>query len=383
MSSQSATKTTGKSVRLREPLEQQYAQQLAALKQHDTDKRPASWHLSPRSVMIFILGGETLEYKKGKKVQQVAITQKFFGDRRLVERAVITLASERALLLLGDPGTGKSWLSENLAAAISGNSTLTIQGTAGTTEEHIKYTWNIAKVIAEGYTCDNRVPSPTMVAMTKGSLLRFEEITRCVPDVQDSLVSILSDKNIAVPELPDENMFWANAGFNVIATANSRDQGVNQLSAALKRRFNYIHIPIVSDSKTEQAIIQQRINELSEQYQLQVKIQPSIIELLSTVFRELRDGRTQDGVKIKAVASSLSTAEGIAVLLDASLHAQYLGGGEVSARNLAENLVGAVVKEDESDKIVLKEYLDLVAKRRGEIEPLWGEFYQAAKAAIL
>ena len=44
---------------------------------------------------------------------------------------VATLTTDRALLLYGLPGTAKSWVSEHLAAAISGDSTLIIQGTAG------------------------------------------------------------------------------------------------------------------------------------------------------------------------------------------------------------------------------------------------------------
>src|SRR6202008_3999857 len=247
----------------------------------------------------YIVGGKTLKSKVNGKTEDVPITRKFFGDDALVERAIVTLASERALLLVGEPGTGKSWLSEHLAAAISGTSTLTIQGTAGTTEEHIKYSWNIARVIAEGPRPDNLIPSPTMTAMRAGGLLRFEELTRCVPDVQDALVSILSDKAVAVPELPDNNMVWARPGFNVIATANTRDQGVNELSAALKRRFNYIHIPIVADQKTEVQIVQQRSTELLERYALPTRIPVAVIELLATVFREVRDGKTTDGVSVK------------------------------------------------------------------------------------
>src|SRR5436190_10555802 len=262
---------------LREPAEVRYADQLEALKQNDAETPPANWRLSPRSVLAYVVGGKTLKAKIDGKAVEVPITRKFFGDDGLVERAIVTLASERALLLIGDPGCGKSWLSEHLAAAVSGTSILTIQGTAGTTEEHIKYSWNIARVIAEGPRPENLIPSPTMVAMRSGGPLRFEEITRCVPDVQDALVSILSDKAIAVPELPDANMVWARPGFNVIATANTRDQGVNELSAALKRRFNYVHIPVVGDQKTEIEIVRERSTELLARYRLPNRIPPTIV----------------------------------------------------------------------------------------------------------
>src|SRR5262245_59444354 len=231
---------------LREPAEVRYADQLEALRQNDAEAPPPNWRLSPRSALTYITGGKTLKAKVNGKAVDVPITRKFFGDDGIVERSIVTLASERALLLIGEPGTGKSWLSEQLAAAISGVSTLTIQGTAGTTAEHIKYSWIIAGFLPEGPRPQNLIPSPTMVAMREGSLLRFEELTRCVPDVQDALVSILSDKAVAVPELPGHNMVWAKPGFNIIATANTRDQGVNELYAALKRRFNYVFVPIIA-----------------------------------------------------------------------------------------------------------------------------------------
>jgi MoxR-like ATPase len=369
-------KTNGEAV-LREPAEVRYADQLEALRQNDTETPPTNWRLSPRSVLTYVIGGKTIKANINGKPTEVAITRKFFGDDGIVERAIVTLASERALLLVGEPGTGKSYLSEHLSAAICGSSLLTIQGTAGTTEEHIKYSWNIARVIAEGPTPQNLIPSPTMVAMRAGGLLRFEELTRCVPDVQDALVSILSDKAVAVPELPDNNMVFARPGFNVIATANTRDQGVNELSAALKRRFNYVYIPIVGDQKTEVKIVQQRAAELLERYNLPAKLSPPVIELLATVFREIRNGKTSDGVSLKKPSTTLSTAEAIGVALDAALHARFFGGGEVGAADIGRNMVGAVVKEDQEDKTALKEYATLVAKKRGAKDKAWKEFHDA------
>jgi MoxR-like ATPase len=369
---------------LREPAELRYAAQLEALRQNDLEPAPKPWKLSPRSVLTYLTGGgKPLKAKIDGKQVEVPITRKFFGDDGIVERAIVTLASERALLLVGEPGTGKSWLSEHLAAAITGNSTLAIQGTAGTTEEHIKYSWNIARVIAEGPRPDNLIPSPTMIAMCHGGLLRFEEITRCVPDVQDALVSILSDKAIAVPELPDHNMVWARPGFNVIATANTRDQGVNELSAALKRRFNYVHIPIVGDQKTEIEIVQQRSAELLERYELPVKIAPPVIELLTTVFREIRSGKTADGVSIKQPSTTLSTAEAIGTALDSALHARFFGGGQVTSADIAHNLVGSIVKEDLADLAVLKEYVVLVAKKRAIKDKHWKEFHDSMQGVVL
>ena len=355
----------------------QYADQLEALKQNDSETPPENWRLSPRAVLSYVIGGKSLKAKVNGKSVDVPITRKFFGDDGIVERAIVTLASERALLLIGEPGTGKSWLSEHLAAAISGNSTLTIQGTAGTTEEHIKYSWNIARVIAEGPRPENLIPSPTMVAMRAGALLRFEELTRCVPDVQDALVSILSDKAVAIPELPDHNMIWARSGFNVIATANTRDQGVNELSAALKRRFNYVFIPIIADKETEVKVVQQRSAELLERYKLPAKLSPPVIDLLATVFREIRNGKTSDGISLKKPGTTLSTAEAIGVALDAALHSRFFGSGEVGPADIARNMVGAVVKEDQEDRKALKEYATLVAKKRGAKEKPWKEFHEA------
>ena len=368
---------------LKEPAEIKYAREIEALRQNEQDELPSAWKLSPRSVLAYIVGSKkplTATFD-GKEVE-VPITRKFFGDDTIVERSIVTLASERALLLVGDPGTGKSWLSEHLAAAISGCSTLTIQGTAGTTEEQIKYSWNIARIIAEGPKPENMIASPCMIAMRRGAIFRFEEITRCVGDVQDALVSICSDKAIAVPELPGDNMVFARPGFNIIATANSRDQGVNELSAALKRRFNYVHIPIVADQKTEVEIVRTRSKELLERYRIAARVEEPVLKLLATVFRELREGVTADGVSVQKPSTTLSTAEAIGVALDAAIHSRHFGSGAVGADSIGKNLVGSIVKEDLGDLKVLKEYLNLVAKKRAGADPLWKSFYDAAGAAL-
>lgn len=368
---------------LREPAEIKYALELEALRQNDRDEAPAPWLLSPRSVLTYVTGSsKPLTATIDGKSVSVPITRKFFGDDTIVERSIVTLASERALLLVGDPGTGKSWLSEHLAAAICGNSLLTIQGTAGTTEEQIKYSWNIARIIAEGPKPENMIASPCMIAMRSGKIFRFEEITRCVGDVQDALVSICSDKAVAVPELPDQNMVFARPGFNIIATANSRDQGVNELSAALKRRFNYVHIPVVADQKTEVEIVGTRSAELLARYRIPAKVEKPVLDLLATVFRELRDGVTSDGVKLQKPSTTLSTAEAIGVALDAAIHSRHFGSGTVGPAEVGRNLIGSVVKEDLGDIKILKEYLNLVAKKRGASDGTWKAFHDAASASL-
>lgn len=356
---------------IRQPAEVKYQAELTALAAADKAPRPPGWRLSPRAVATYILGSD-------KPVGGVAITPKYIGDRTIVEVAVATLASDRALMLVGEPGTAKSWLSEHLTAAISGTSTLIVQGTAGTSEEHIKYGWNYALLLAEGPSHKALVPSPILRAMKEGQFARFEEITRTAAEIQDSLISILSEKQIAVPELGE--VVAAERGFNIIGTANTRDRGVNEMSAALKRRFNFVTVPVVEDLEQEIRIVQKREAELRNDYQVGVEPPAELSRLLVTMFQELRAGMTKDGkTKIKPPSSVLSTAEAISVLFNSGILAQHFGNGKVSPEDLSRSLVGAVGKESGDDLKILREYSETVANKR---DGLWKDLHKVLKAKL-
>ena len=348
---------------LRAPAEVLYAEEIEHLCKEDKYPRPPGWKMSPRAVLTYICGG-----KLGGK----EITPKYIGYQRLVEIAISTLVTDRALLLIGEPGTAKSWLSEHLAAAINGDSTKVVQGTAGTTEEHIRYTWNYAMLIAHGPSREALIRSPIFRAMESGTLARFEEITRCAAEVQDALISLLSEKRISVPELMSE--VPAAKGFSLIATANTRDRGVNDMSAALKRRFNMLVLPTPATLETEVGIVRKRVRELASHLELRASMPADdAIEQVVTIFRELRSGPTLDGKnKIKVPSGVLSTAEAISVLAGGMALAGNFGTGQVTAHDLAAGMQGAVVKDEEKDKVVWQEYLSNVLKKRGaEWRPLF------------
>ncbi len=355
---------------LRAHAEHQFAEELHELHINDRRPRPVNWYLSPWAVATYLLGG-TLD--NGYKVEP-----KYIGNGRLIEIAIATLTTDRALLLLGIPGTGKTWVSEHLAAAISGDSTLLVQGTAGTAEEAIRFGWNYASLIAHGPSKEAMVASPIMKAMQEGKIARVEELTRIPADVQDALITILSEKILPISELSSE--VQAVQGFNVIATANDRDKGVNDLSSALKRRFNTVVLPLPKDAEQEVFIVNERVR--SSARTLELAIEKPILEEIRrvvTIFRELRNGKTEDGkVKLKIPSSTLSTAEAISVLNSGVALATHFGSGVVSANDLASGLTGAVIKDPKADQGVWKEYLETVVKERND----WQDLYQACSALL-
>ena len=352
---------------LREHAENQFAEELEELGKVDKRQRPPNWRLSPWAVMTYLMGG--------KLDSGFEVSPKYIGDRRVIEIAIATLTTDRGLLLIGVPGTAKSWVSEHLAAAISGDSKLLIQGTAGTSEEAIRYGWNYAKLLADGPSMGALVASPLMRAMEDGKLARVEELTRIPADVQDTLITILSEKTLPIPELGEE--VQANKGFSVIATANDRDKGVNDLSSALKRRFNTVVLPLPKTVEEEIEIVQRRVESLGKALELPAE-PPALEEIrrIVTVFRELRSGITEDGkTKIKSPTSTLSTAEAISVVNSGMALAAHFGDGNLSASDVASGIIGAVIKDPVQDKVVWREYLETVVKERDD----WKDLYRACR----
>lgn len=338
------------------PAEELFQKEIDALIDAERESVPSGWRMSPRSVLTYICGG---------KAKGVEITPKYIGHRRLVEIAIATLVTDRALLLIGDPGTAKSWLSEHLTAAINGDSTKVIQGTAGTTEEQIRYSWNYAMLIAGGPSREALIPSPVYRAMETGTIARMEEISRCACEVQDALISILSEKRISVPELGIE--IPAKKGFSIIATANTRDKGVNDMSSALKRRFNTVVLPAPESLDAEMDIVRTRVTQLSENLDLNAAVPDSeVVEKVCTIFRELRMGMTLDGrQKLKSTSGVLSTAEAISLLGGSMALAGSFGDGTVTDCDLVAGLQGAIVKDEDRDSKAWVEYLENVMKKRG------------------
>jgi MoxR-like ATPase len=350
---------------LRPHAEDQFAEELAVLAKADDRPRPPGWKLSPWAVTSYVLGDGD------------QITPKYIGPRRIVEVAVATLATDRALLLLGVPGTAKTWLSEHLAAAISGDSTLLVQGTAGTAEEAVRYGWNYARLLAEGPSRDALTPSPVMRAMADGRIARVEELTRMPSDVQDALITVLSEKTLPIPELNAE--VQAARGFNLIATANDRDRGVNELSSALRRRFNTVVLPVPATADEEVDIVSRRVTQLGRSLELPETLTGlEEIRRVVTVFRELRSGVTEDGrTKVKSPSGTLSTAEAISVLTNGIALAVHFGDGVLRPADVAAGIVGAVVQDPVSDRVVWREYLETVVRERQD----WRDFYRACRDA--
>ena len=367
---------------LRPPCEVLFAEELSALQANDSADRPPGWRLSPKCVRTFIVGSgeKALAHQWEGAKRSTTIRKKFYGDDALIDRCIVTLLGNRGLLLVGEPGTAKSMLSELLAAAISGVSTNTIQGTAGTTEDQIKYTWNYAMLLAEGPKPAALVPSPLYTAMKEGLVVRFEEITRCQPEIQDCLISIMSDKVLHVPELSGGHaILFAERGFNVLGTANIRDRGVHEMSSALKRRFNFETVHPIKDRKLEIKLVTEQTEALLADALVPVACPPDVMEVLVSTFQDLRSGVAADGTVVDRPSTVMSTAEAVAVGFSAGLAAHYFGEGTMEGAHVAKQLLGTVLKDNPEDAKKLRQYFDVVVKARAKSSRAWQSYWEARK----
>lgn len=365
---------------IKPPVEVEYAEELAILKAVDNFRKPINWQLSPQMVRTFILGTNNNPIIYNDK--EYHIKKKYFGNDALIERCIVTLAGNRGLMLVGEPGTAKTMLSELLSASISGISTNTIQGTAGTTEDMIKYSWNYALLISKGASKEALLKAPLYVGMEKGILTRFEEITRTPAEIQDSLISVLSDKVLLIPELEDDGILFAKEGFNVIGTANTRDKGVNEMSSALKRRFNFETVMPVNDVALEKQIIINEVNKLASKSNIEIRAEEDVVEILASTYHELREGISSMGHRIDKPSAVMSTAEAVSVYYQTMMMAYYYGDDNINMNCLVQNLMGAIAKERTDDLEKIKSYFDVVVKAKSNKEKeniSWKEYYKARK----
>ncbi|MDO6823615.1 AAA family ATPase [Marinobacter sp. 1_MG-2023] len=343
----------------RQPAEVVFRDELKKLAAMDLGPVPPGWQLSPRAVEKFVLGDDSL-----------GIERKFVADRAMVVRIIISLCTSRGCLLVGEPGTAKSWLSELLTAAISGNSTLALQGGAITQVRQLLYGWNEAVLAAKGPCLEALVPSPLMRGMIEGRLVRFEEIARCPQALQDALLSVLSDRVLVVPEISgDDGVILAREGFNLVATSNSLDAGVHQMSAALKRRMDFEEIRPIKSLSDEIGVVLREVRRANDRAGISVDLDAEIIEFLVTMFHELRNGQTMDGRSTDRLAgAALSTAEAVSVAHAASLNAWYYGGGSMTVEQLMHHIIGSALKDHPDDRRRLKHYFETaIAQREGEV----------------
>lgn len=353
------------------PAETYYAAELDRLREQDAWPRPPGWLLSPRAVEAFILGDT--EY---------GTVPKFVAPSEIVTRVIISLATQRGAMLVGEPGTAKSWLSELICAAICDDSTLIIQGGAIETVQQLLYSWNTATVKQKGPCMEALIPGPIYRGMEQGLLVRYEEIARSSPALQDALLSIMSERSITVPELSgEESTLYARDGFNLVATSNTTDVGVNEMSAALKRRMNFETIYPIKSVEDETDVVVREVEKALTASGVDVQPDQEIIRALVVIFHELRNGQSLDGRSTDRLASAvMSTAEAVSVAHAMGVYAYYYRDGNVSAEDLTDFLVGAAIKDNLADLKRMHHYFETeVALKKG---PLWRTIYQRWQASV-
>ena len=349
----------------RVPAEVRFADELERLQSRDDFPVPPGWRMSPIAVEKFISGDEVLN-----------ISRKFVAEPGVVRRIVISLCTNRGCFMVGEPGTAKSWVSELLPAAVSGDSTLVIQGSAVTSVSQLLYDWDHARLSRTGVRKEALIPGPLYRGMRDGRLVRFEELSRCPQNLQDAILSVLSERIISIPELGDEDgVLYAAAGFNIVATSNSVDEGVNRMSVALRRRLNFETIRPIRHLQDEVDVVMKELAMLNRNSGIHITPVAEVIEVLVTMFHELRSGQSLDGRSTHRLAgAALSTAEAINVAHALSVYAFYYNDGVMKIDDLVHFIIGAALKDKPDDRRRLKYYFETeIGQRPGDI---WRALYR-------
>ena len=176
---------------------------------------------------------------------------------------------------------------------------------------------------------------------------------------------MLSERRLAVPEL-GEYAVHAAPGFCIIATANLRDRGVSEMSAALKRRFNFEAVAPISDAAAEIALVTERTKQALVAAGAPATVDEVVVETLVTAFRDLRSGITQEGWSVEKPSTVLSTAEAVAISGSIALAGAFFPHARDGVRLIPGQLIGAVRKDDPEDGARLRAYWDQVVKRRAK-----------------
>jgi MoxR-like ATPase len=340
------------------PAEVRFAEELERLRQRDKFPVPPGWRMSPIAVEKFISGDDGLK-----------VARKFVAESGVVRRIVISLCTNRGCFMVGEPGTAKSWVSELLAAAVSGDSTLVIQGSAVTSVSQLLYDWDHARVSRTGVRKEALIPGPLYRGMRDGKLVRFEELSRCPQSLQDAILSVLSERIISIPELGDEDgILYAAAGFNIVATSNSVDEGVNKMSVALRRRLNFETIRPIRHLQDEIDVVMKELAMLNRNSGIDITPAAEVIEVLVTMFHELRSGQSLDGRSTHRLAgAALSTAEAINVAHALSVYAFYYNDGVMKIDDLVHFIIGAALKDKPDDRRRLKFYFETeISQKQGK-----------------
>lgn len=313
------------------------AEEISLLQKYDKGIKLPYWILSPKAVFDFIVGTTLPDGS--------VILPKYIGQHDKIQLAIASLMTGRPLLLTGLPGTGKSLLSRLLAIAINGQAKHTVYGSAGVSENAIKYNWNYALLIANGTNREALIPSPVLAGMEAGELVRIEEFSRLTTEVQDAFIGILSEKEMAIPEL--NTVIVAKDGFNIIATSNTQDSGLFEMSAAIQRRFNIVELsPPESEEEENDIVLQQLLQ--NNVLQIDQTVLAQYVHQLVSFYRYMRAAKLAENNQLSGY--QYSSADAIAMVATL-LSGQFIFPEKKIIDTMKKEIATLLKKESESIRI--------------------------------